>query len=122
MLKALLVDGKEELVWKNQVFWNSLQCVGCQAEPVDALDYGWELSAGFPSRHAHILSGGIAVDTSPGSFRVHFPSQPKLVGTLAKHPCGGDCEGRNLFGSHWPRHLGEVSFLCVSVRGGFVQP
>lgn len=109
MLKPPLVDGKEELVWKIWSFLRLPRCVGFPAEPVDALDYDLDSSAGSPSRLGPILSSGIAMATSPGSSSVDFPSQTKLVGPLAEHPCGKDCKG-NL---HWPRHLGEVSFLYV---------
>lgn len=67
------------------------------------LAYVLELSAGFPSTHTHIISGGIVMDTSPRSSRVDYSSKPKLVvdllnrvGPSARPPCGKDCKGRNL--------------------------
>lgn len=104
---------------ENSVILKLPWCVVCPAEPVGALGYGLDLSAGLPSRLAHILSGGIAMDTSPGSSSVDFPSHLKLVGPLSKHPCGKDCKERDLFAlakAPWRSFLS----LCLSQK--FVQP
>lgn len=67
---------------ENSGFLKLPWCVGCPADPVGALDYGLDLSAGFPSS-THPVHCGIAMDASPRSSSVDFPSQPKLVGPLA---------------------------------------
>lgn len=120
-MKPPLVDGKEELGVEKSGFLKLPQFVGCPAEPVDVLHLWFRLECWFPlqacTRPVHC---GIAMDTPPRSPSVDFPSQPNWSVPWLSIPVeeiarGGTC-------LHWPGHLGEVSFLCVSVRGGFVQP
>jgi len=46
------------------------------------LTYVLELGPDFHSMHAHIILGGIAMDTSPRSSKVYFSSKPKLIANL----------------------------------------
>lgn len=81
-LKLPSVDCKKQLMWKHQLSRDSHSVLAAQPEPFNMLAYFLELSVCFPSTQAHIISGGIAMDTSPRSSRADISSKPKSIADL----------------------------------------